>query len=55
MQTLWLALKRYGGEPALAKALGVSNEVLSGWLGGHDTLPAAMYLKTRGLMTSARR
>ena len=49
MTTLWNALKRCGGEPGLAKALGVTTEVLGRWLGGHEVLPANMYLKARGL------
>jgi len=55
MDTLWRALQRCGGEPALAKALGVTTEILSSWLVGHDALPAAMYLKARSLATGTRR
>jgi len=35
-------LERCGGEIALAKALGVTIEVLSGWLAGDD-VPLKMY------------
>lgn len=55
MTTLWNALQRCGGEPALAKALGVTTQILAGWLGGRDPLPAAMYLKARSLATGAHR
>jgi DNA-binding transcriptional regulator YdaS (Cro superfamily) len=55
MATLWSALQRCGGEPALAKALGVTTQILSSWLVGRDPLPAAMYLKARSLATGARR
>jgi DNA-binding transcriptional regulator YdaS (Cro superfamily) len=55
METLWRALQRCGGEPGLAKALGVTKEILSGWLVGHDPLPAAMYLKARSLAAAGTR
>ena len=42
-RTLNRALQRCGGEIALAKALGVTIEVLSGWLGGDD-VPPKIYL-----------
>ena len=55
MTTLWSALQRCGGEPALAKALGVTTQMLSSWLVGRDPLPAAMYLKARSLAAAAPR
>jgi len=55
MTTLWNALQRCDGEPALAKALGVTTQILSSWLVGRDTLPAAMYLKARSLAAGTRR
>ena len=55
MATLWSALQRCGGEPALAKALGVSKEILSSWLVGRDPLPAGIYLKARGLAAAGTR
>jgi hypothetical protein len=55
MTTLWNALQRCDGEPALAKALGVTTQILSSWLLGRDTLPAAMYLKARSLAAGTRR
>jgi DNA-binding transcriptional regulator YdaS (Cro superfamily) len=42
-RTLNRALERCGGEIALAKALGVTIEVLSGWITGDD-VPPKMYL-----------
>jgi len=42
-RTLICALERCGGETALAKALGVTIEVLSGWLAGDD-VPPNIYL-----------
>jgi hypothetical protein len=42
-RTLNRALEKCGGEIALAKALGVSIEVLSGWLAGDD-VPPDIYL-----------
>ena len=42
-RTLNRALERCGGEIALAKALGVTIEVLSGWLSGDD-VPPKIYL-----------
>ena len=42
-RTLNCALQRCGGEIALAKALGVTVEVLSGWLAGDD-VPPEIYL-----------
>jgi len=55
MSTLWNALQRCGGEPALAKALGVTTEILSSWLVGRDPLPAALYLKARSLASVTHR
>ena len=55
MQTLSRALQDCGGEAPLAKKLGVSVEVLSGWLRGHDVLPANMYLRARDLAAVRRR
>ena len=42
-RTLNRALEKCGGEIALAKALGVTIEVLSGWLAG-DSVPPKIYL-----------
>ena len=42
-RTLNRALEKCGGEIALATALGVSIEVLSGWLAGDD-VPPDIYL-----------
>jgi len=42
-RTLNRALERCGGEIALAKALGVTIEVLSGWFTG-DEVPPKVYL-----------
>ena len=42
-RTLNGALERCGGGIALAKALGVTIEVLSGWLAGDD-VPSKIYL-----------
>ena len=55
MRALAGALQDCGGEAPLAKKLGVSVEVLSGWLRGHDLLPADMYLRARGLDTVRKR
>jgi len=42
-RTLKRALERCGSETALAKALGVTIEVLPGWLAGGD-IPPNIYL-----------
>jgi len=42
-RTLNRALEKCGGEIALAKALGVTIEVLAGWLAGND-VPPKIYL-----------
>ena len=55
MQALSRALQDCGGEAPLAKKLGVSIEVLSGWLRGHDVLPPDMYLRARVLAAVRRR
>ena len=55
MQTLSRALADCGGEAPLAKKLGVSVETLSGWLRGHEVLPANMYLRARELASVRRR
>jgi len=55
MHALSRALQDCGGEAPLAKKLGVSIEVLSGWLRGHDVLPADMYLRARELAAVRRR
>jgi hypothetical protein len=55
MRALTGALQHCGGEAPLAKTLGVSIEALSGWLRGHDVLPADMYLRARGLAAARRR
>jgi hypothetical protein len=55
MRALAGALVDCGGEAPLAKKLGVSVEVLSGWLRGRDVLPADMYLRARELAAVRRR
>jgi hypothetical protein len=55
MNTLSRALADCGGEAPLAKKMGVSVEVLSGWLRGHDVLPPNMYLRARDLAAVRRR
>jgi hypothetical protein len=55
MRALAGALQDCGGEAPLAKKLGVSIEVLSGWLRGHDVLPPDMYLRARVLASPRRR
>jgi hypothetical protein len=55
MRALAGALQDCGGEAPLAKKLGVSVEVLSGWLRGHDVLPAEMYIRARSLAAVRRR
>ena len=56
-RTLIRALERCGGETALAKALGVTIEVLSGWLAGDDVPPniylAALDIVAMGSLGSA--
>lgn len=54
MSALSRALQEFGGEVPLAKKLGVSVEVLSGWLREQDVLPPEMYIRARGL-TARRR
>jgi hypothetical protein len=55
MRALAGALQDCGGEAPLAKKLGVSVEVLSGWIHGREDLPADMYLKARELAAVRRR
>lgn len=55
MRALAGALQDCGGEAPLAKKLGVSVEVLSGWLRGHDVVPPDMYLRARGLAAVRKR
>ena len=55
MQTLSRALQQWGGEAPLAAKLGVSIEVLSGWLRGREVLPPDIYLRTRDLVGVRRR
>ena len=55
MRALAGALQDCGGEAPLAKKLGVSIEVLSGWLRGQDVLPPDMYLRARVLAAPRRR
>ena len=55
MSTLSRALQDCGGEAPLAKKMGVSVEVLSGWLRGHEVLPPSMYLLARELAAVRRR
>ena len=55
MRALAGALQDCGGEAPLAKKLGVSVEVLSSWLRGHEVLPADMYIRARVLASPRRR
>ena len=55
MRALAGALQDCGGEAPPAKKMGVSVEVLSGWLRGHDVLPPDMYLRARVLAAPRRR
>ena len=55
MRALAGALQDCGGEAPLAKKLGVTVDVLSGWLRGHDVLPADMYLRARELAAARKR
>ena len=55
MNALSRALQDCGGEAPLAKKMGVSVEILSGWLRGQDVLPPSMYLKARELAAVWRR
>jgi len=55
MRALSGALQDCGGEAPLAKKLGVSIEVLSGWLRGHDVLPPDIYLRARELAAVRKR
>lgn len=55
MLTLSRALQDCGGEAPLAAKLGVSIEVLSGWLRGHELVPPSMYLRARYLAGVRRR
>ena len=53
MRVLCRALENSDGEPALAKALGVSGEALSGWLAG-GMIPPDVYFKTLALVAKKR-
>lgn len=55
MQTLSRALQDSGGEGPLAKKLGVSVEILSSWLHGHEVLPPIMYIRARELAAVRKR
>lgn len=55
MQALSRALQDAGGEAPLAKKLGVSIEVLSSWLRGHEVLPPVMYIRARELAAVRKR
>jgi len=55
MRALAGALQDCGGEAPLAKKLGVPVELLSGWLRGHEALPADVYLRARELVAVRRR
>ena len=54
MKILSRALQALGGEAPLANALGVPAFALTRWLGGHEPLPAGIYLKARALVRPAR-
>ena len=55
MRALTGALQDCGGEAPLARKLGVSIEVLSGWLRGREVVPAEMYLRARELAAVRKR
>ena len=55
MQALSRALQDSGGEAPLAKKLGVSIEVLSSWLRGHEVVPPLMYIRARELAAVRKR
>lgn len=55
MQTLSRALQDSGGEAPLAKKLGVSLEILSSWLRGHEVIPPIMYIRARELAAVRKR
>lgn len=55
MQALSRALQDSGGEAPLAKKLGVSIEVLSSWLRGHEVIPPSMYIRARELAAVRKR
>jgi len=55
MQALSRALQDCGGEAPLAAKLGVSVEVLSGWLRGHEPMPPDVYLRARRLGSARQR
>ena len=55
MRALAGALQDCGGEAPLAKKLGVSTEVLSGWLRGQEVIPPDMYLRARVLAAVRKR
>jgi len=54
MRTLQRALQDLGGEPQLAKVLGVSVEILSCWLRGDEALPPTIYLRALDLVATGR-
>jgi len=53
-QTLYRALKSYGGAEGLAKALKVPVESLSRWISGHESPSAQIYIATLKLLQPAR-
>lgn len=54
LRTLRRALEDGGGEADLAKALGVSVEVLSCWLSGQEALPTTVYVRALDLVATGR-
>lgn len=55
MRTLARALKDYGGEALLAKALGVPAADLARWLGGQEDVPVGVYVKALDLVSGGAR
>jgi hypothetical protein len=54
VRTLQRALEDCGGEADLAKVLGVSIEVLSGWLSGENAVPTNIYVRALDLVAMGR-
>lgn len=55
MRTLARALKDFGGEVALAKALAVPATDLARWLGGQEGVPVGVYVKALDLVAGGAR
>lgn len=54
MRTLRLALEDCDGEADLARLLGVTVQVLSGWLSGQDAVPTTIYVRALDLVATGR-